>query len=128
MYEDCNHKHPYWGLIVNGLEGVITDINDDGTFEVDFHDPLDSYGVMGSHATAEVENTDFWLSNNMIESSINRFKSNAKIGDEVKINKYRNLFYITTFLKRPSCALAWVSKRGDPHHGYKTRHTIDVSF
>ena len=33
MYEDCKPKHSYWGLVVGKLKGVITAINDDGTFE-----------------------------------------------------------------------------------------------
>ena len=128
MYEDCKPKHPEWGIVVTGLDGVITAINDDGTFKVDYHDPLDPYGVMGHSATMDVENTDYWLSDSMIESSINRFKKSAQIGDKVKVNKYRNLFYITTYLKKPQCALAWVSRRGDPHLGFKEKQTIDVSL
>ena len=128
MYEDCKPNHPYWGLVVSKLKGVITAINDDGTFEIDFHHPFDSYGVMGHSATADVVNTDFWKSEKQIESSIRRFKENAEIGDEVRVNEYKNRFYITTFLERPQGALAYVSRRGDPHLGYKTKYSIDVSF
>lgn len=128
MYEDCKPNHPEWGIVVTGLDGIITSINDDGTFEVKFHHPLDSYGVMGHSATMDVENTDFWMSDKHIERSIKRFKKSAKIGDKVKVNEYRNLFYITTFLERPPCALAWVSRKGEPHLGFKQKHSIDVSF
>lgn len=128
MYEDCKPKHNYWGLSINNLKGIITAINDDGSFEVDFHHPFDSYGVMGHSATIiDIENTDYWLPNTMIESSIKRFKKYAQVGDEVKINEYKNKFYITTYLEKPQYALAWVSRRGDPHLGHKTKYTIDVS-
>lgn len=128
MYEDCKPNHPYWGLVVGDLKGVITAINDDGTFEIDFHHPFDPYGVMGHSATADVENTAFWKTDRQIESSIRRFKENAGVGDEIRVNEYRNLFYISTFLERPQGALAYVSRRGDPHLGYKIKYSIDVSF
>lgn len=132
-WTDKDHKgwtrwgeHPYWSQSLHHLNGVITKINDDGSFEIDFHHPMDSFLKMESHTKATVECNDWW-SDDVKKSKIKRFIENAQVGQKVKVNEYHNLFYIFLWeLRWTYGELKYKFIRGEPKYGYKKQYRIDV--
>ena len=127
-------KHPEWGLSLHHVDGEIIGINEDGTYDVKYYHPMDGYGTMNRRATAELENTDYWLSDDAKARTLERARNRLEIGDHVHVNEYRNLFYIYTWKKVYDWGMAHLGrlgisyefKSGDPHLGHRIRHTIDI--
>ena len=121
-------KHPKQTQSLKHLNGIITAINDDGTYEVDFHHPRDK-GVfnMDSHSTMTVECTNWGFTDAQKESNIKRFHKTAFVGKKVSVNEYHNLFYIYIWERKFRYGeFKMQFKCGEPHNGYKIEYRIDA--
>ena len=129
-------KKPYWGLELHHMKGEIIKVNDDESYDIKYHHPLDGYATMNRTATVtKLECSAYWMAPEQKEKRINRARNTLKVGDQVTVNTYRSLFYIYTWKQMYDWSMAHLGKvrtyhkfvSGDPHLGYKQEIRIDVA-
>lgn len=126
---ECRSKwgeHPEWSPYCSAVYGEIVKVNNDGSINV----RLDKW----SEEETIIENINmfhipFW-DKDREENIIRRRKSQLKEGAWVKIQEYRNLWYLYVWEKKYSfpypdkCEVKYVFKHGKPEYGYKQQFRI----
>lgn len=133
-WTDDDHKgwtkwgeKPYWTQDLWHLNGIVTKINGNGTYEVKFHHPCDRIGEMNHSATMTIEYNDIFSTYEYCKHRINRYAKKLKVGSKVKVNEYSNLFYIYKWeLRMRYGEFKYEFICGEPHSSFKKKYTIDA--